>query len=697
VRANDLEKHGLGPDSGSAISDHKRPGLRARTVQQLARDLMLARDMAPPAIGARPYPDIGEVQGRRGRAIFLIGAGCSVSAGIPLAADVAKRCACILARRYAPPKREAPSVENAEEALKSLTERDIVSARFANSTEEADWGALYKYFFSEHLKSPNQQREIISAVIGDREFDLNWAHACLGALVQRRYVHTVLTTNFDQLALQGIIRTGITPVVADGLESLMRISPSPVRPQVVHLHGSMHTYDLRNSPTALTETGEDRNFQTMMMSLLKQTTAVVVVGYAGGEEGVMSLLQYAAENIPRMVVYWVGYEKSYADFSGRTQLLLETGENKFFIPDQDADRFFQRLMQDLGEGQPDWVADPIKSLVEQGDRLRGGKNREIRDLISDFRNKTAYAMEKRRPEGDAVVGALQARSEGDFLGAIRLLKPIKDGVRRARKLYAQSLQDLFDRNPSDDPSLIDLAIEEYRRLFRFGRGVGRFYDAIALIEALLDKVAERPETSTEDPTEEILRSLLQVIGSARNAMSEPDENVTALLNFYEARAFQELRALGEKNEPDRSVIEAYEKAVLNLSALGEKANEARDGLAQALVTYSDAIADSKTDLAPDVRRQMREDITRAISIHRDLVNFAWYNQPSADFAARLENLASDFEVLAKVKRKGSFQEMPVREAVGAMERAVAAYELANDRERAAAAEARLAELSQRLT
>ncbi|MGJ3628146.1 hypothetical protein AB5I41_16440 [Sphingomonas sp. MMS24-JH45] len=65
-------------------------------------------------------------------------------------------------------------------------------------------------------------------------------------------MHTVLTTNFDQLALQGIIRTGITPA-GSRRSRVTRISPSPVRPQVVHLHGSMHTYDLRNSPTALNE------------------------------------------------------------------------------------------------------------------------------------------------------------------------------------------------------------------------------------------------------------------------------------------------------------------------------------------------------------------------------------------------------------------------------------------------------------
>ena len=54
-----------------------------RTVRDLALDLLLAR----------------EPQGR-GSAIFLIGAGCSVSAGVKLASGVARHCAAKLALKY---------------------------------------------------------------------------------------------------------------------------------------------------------------------------------------------------------------------------------------------------------------------------------------------------------------------------------------------------------------------------------------------------------------------------------------------------------------------------------------------------------------------------------------------------------------------------------------------------------------------
>jgi hypothetical protein len=362
-----------------APMDEKRSGLRARTVQHIARDLLLAREPTPSVAPSPTRPDIGEMHGRRGRAVFLIGAGCSASAGIPLAAQVSQDCVNILARRYSPPRSPTKEYASSEAALSDLIEKGKIPSRYDAPPRGPDWASLYTYLFQDHLKSPNHQREVIASIIGERQFSLNWAHACLGHLVQQRYVHTVLTTNFDQLVLQGIIRTGILPVVADGLESLTRISPSPANPQVVHLHGSMHTYDLRNSPAALSETGDDRKFQTMMMSLLQHATVLVVVGYAGAEEGIMKLLQYAAENLPRMVIYWVAYEQSYLKLSPATTTLLETGENKFFVLGQDADQFFQRLMGELGEGQPDWVIDPINVLVQQGKELKFGNDREIGD------------------------------------------------------------------------------------------------------------------------------------------------------------------------------------------------------------------------------------------------------------------------------------------------------------------------------
>jgi len=635
------------------VNDENRPGLKARTVKQLARDLRLARDGAPPkaANSKKPLLDVGEISGRRGRAIFLLGAGCSASAKIPLAARVAERCICVLARRYLADHSVIGDFDDPVKALKLLITRGIIPARFQLASGSGDWGALYTYLFADHLKSPNQQREIISRIIEERENGMNWAHACLGALVQQRYVHTVLTTNFDQLALEGIVRTGITPVVADGLESLTRISPTPAWPQVVHLHGSMHTYDLRNSPTALTETGDNRNLQTVMMSLLKHATVLVVVGYAGGEEGVMSLLQYAARTIPRMVIYWVAYEKSYRELSPRARDLLETGENKFFVPDQDADRFFQGLMRELGEGQPRWVADPISALVEQRDKLPEQGDDEIDELIRDYRARIDHAESNRYQKGHAIAEALQARSEGRFSAAFAALAPTKDNDSRSRFLYAQSLQDAYDENPEGQIALIDEAISEFQHLHRHGPTEHRIRYAVALIEALFDRL-DTIEHSSND-AEKSLKEIIEIAKKDQQRSPTTNRSGKALLQFYEARATQELQARDATTSSDQDVIAAYRAALKDPYALGEKFIEARDGLAQALAIHAEQLAIEReqrqaagSDLPQSVRRRMRAEISEAIEVHTGLVEHAWYNQPNADFAGVLKNLASDYEILA---------------------------------------------------
>ena len=669
----------------------ERPGLRAKDVKGLARDLMLAREFEPDESKGDLPLDISETSGRRGRAIALLGAGCSFSAGIPLATDVAKRCACLLQQRYRLdiPKTDHPM--SADVALATLIAQGVVPPRFRSDDGEAAWSELYKYFFAEHLKSPNQQREIIARIIGERQYALNWSHACLGALVQHRFIHTILTTNFDQLALQGITRAGITPVVADGLESLIRISPSPAWPQIVHLHGSMHTYDLRNSSAAITETESDRNLQTTMMSLLKQSTILMVVGYAGGEEGVMSLLQYAAKNIPRLVVYWVAHERSYLDLSLRARTLLETGDNKFFILDQDADLFFQNLMKELGLGQPEWVANPIDALVAQGEEIKGSPDDEISDLIDGYKKRVMYAHKHRLSGDQQLVDALRARSAGQFDEAIRHLQLVPRKSRSHRRLYALSLQDAFEFDHDSNAHRLDEAIKEFDHLCSKG-SVFSFADAEALIKALFDRLERLSDVAPPTERDEYLGRISRVINKARRRIKSRDRQKKAKLDFYSARVKQEL--VDKKAESDRSVIRAYRTAVNAHEALGDKLDEAREGLAQALVTYTEA----RTRTAGARERPMQKDISEAIEIQTELVKLAWLNRSNATFAAALDNLASTFEVLEIVKRQSEEKREVLREAIATLKCAIEAYRMDGESvELAVSAEARLDELRTKLS
>lgn len=451
--------------------------LRWREVDDLARDLMLAQE-----------PDTG-----RGRAVFLVGAGCSASANIPVASGVAKRCAIRLANVYS--RGALAGIDPEEHALDALTwlsNQGHVPADLAFSHPGGDprWGTLYTHFFGEHLKAPNQQRSVISDIVAESGGRLNWAHACLGELVRQRYAHSVLTTNFDQLVLTALFRAGIIPVVADGMFALNRIVGRPLVPQVVHLHGSMHTYNLRNSYRSMQETKDDSRAVTMMNAVLQQCDVLVVVGYAGGEEGVMDLLLQAARHHEQLVVYWVAFERDPGKLSSKCRELL-AGENKFAIDGGEADAFFGELMARLEIGQPNWVGDPLGELARQADLLVTPKgNSEVAILIDAFRGRVRAAASLPAPRVGAQhrLEAARLRAEGDFAKARAALEELDlhDDPEAAR-LHALNALSLFEAEPGPERRrYLDAAVSEFRGLADTTGGEARLENVISLIDAHLD-------------------------------------------------------------------------------------------------------------------------------------------------------------------------------------------------------------------
>jgi hypothetical protein len=592
-----------------------------RTVRDLALDLLLARE--PQA---------------RGNAIFLIGAGCSVSAGVKLASGVARHCAAKLALKYS----DDSFAGDADQALEWLIANE--SVRLSNDQTPKDdgshWPYLYQYFFEEHLKSPNQQRDVINDIIDEADDRLNWAHACLGELVNQRYVHTVLTTNFDQLVLQGIIRTGLLPVVADGLEVLNRITAKPRRPQVVHLHGSMHTYNLRNSREAVVETAADLTAQSMMFSLLQGSSMLVVVGYAGAEDGVMRLLRDASKTMPQSVIYWVTYEGGADKLSEPCTELL-SGENKFIVQGGEADDFFSEVMRELKIGQPAWVRDPIAVLSKQSLKLQAPSNiADVGFLVAAFRERVKHAdlPENRWPERDAKTLAAEKSAQGDFEGARALLEPMDRNMDdEAAALHAHCCIKIFEADPTSHRHELDSAIDELGKLVERTKDEGRLEHIEELTEAYLD-LHDFPRDENEASTS--IQNLLAMIGAHQNEFSR-DANAAgfARLKFVRARALQIVSEQNSENTAQLDeCISDYREVIGVLAAIGDPRNilvEAKSGLAAALQVSGERSKDQP---------KLRE----AVVLQREVVEMSRSNSKTKEDAGQLANLAEALQALAVV-------------------------------------------------
>lgn len=630
--------------------------------------------------------------------MFLIGAGCSKSAGILLASEVAMRATVRLANDYRMP--DASPGMSETEALEALVDAEHFPERFHPRSGKPRWGELYSYIFSDHIKHPNEQRDFIGDLVNTEGLTLNWSHACLGELVKRRFVHTVLTTNFDQLVLKGIIRTGIVPVVADGLESLSRISATPRWPQVVHVHGSMHTYELRNSYEALRETREDRGLQSLMLTILKETTVLVVVGYFGGEEGIMRLLQDAARALPRMVVYWIAYEKDYALLSSGAKELLELGEHKYFILNQESDTFFNQLLGELGVGSPGWINDPLGVLQEQGGiKSSDTTSGDVSRLIQAYEERVDHASTYGRKPEKIQVRAIMLRSENRFKEAADAIEaaPEYPGRDDLVRLHAVSLLDHYNRMREQDDTILRAAIEELTELVArssrklsagadpladhgqaasgpdtetdtIGRlgdsletagGRGRIASDLVLdTEALIEARRDLYEVLAEDKDDERRKLAAAISEKAEAAQlhTQATSREWAVMEFYKAESSQlraeHLKSLPRDGGPQdtqprkdalREARLSFEAALPILSSTDmERARECKEGLAGALSNLAELLLEDDSASA-DARSYLRQ----SKALFQEVIDFSRRNTPGRELAGAYENLAALVETTAK--------------------------------------------------
>lgn len=360
------------PTQANLVGQPTARPIQHGSISSLADTLLLAR--ADPGDQVDPY----------GRAVFWIGAGASITAGIPsgraLAGRLAQRIAAKLGYVTTPP--DCEDVGAHEAAFAELQRAGKVGPHLALGTA---YGELFAKL------SANEQRDFIRRVIvRTNRRQINWAHMAIGELVRQRVVHTLLTTNFDDLLLDGMMRCDQLPAIIDGVDSLNRMDPQPPVPQLVYLHGSQHTYSPRNSSDAVLSTRNLPQAQGGLYGLLQHCSVLVVVGYAGNAgEGVMELMQQCCRALPELPIYWISHGQQDG-LSPAAAELLSSAKNGHLIPGQDADLFFRGLLREMRIGVPAWFRGPVGHLLHLADRISvepTPQNAELLDEVEDFRQR----------------------------------------------------------------------------------------------------------------------------------------------------------------------------------------------------------------------------------------------------------------------------------------------------------------------
>jgi NAD-dependent SIR2 family protein deacetylase len=234
---------------------------------------------------------------------WLVGAGVSLSAGVPTATDMLygfKRTLYAQAARI--------DVDDLDPTDPDVRLRfDAYFATIGHRLPEPSSPQEYAVFFEQLHPTPADRQRAIARILEDSAPAPNLGHVVLALLWRLRLAQVVWTTNFDDVLEQSATLVSGAP---RWLRRVDRTEPStvravfddPTKPVLVKLHGDYQSTRLDNT---LGELGADSELRGGLAEAMR-TKGLVVVGYSGRDTSILDALTTAldAEHPFPHGLYW---------------------------------------------------------------------------------------------------------------------------------------------------------------------------------------------------------------------------------------------------------------------------------------------------------------------------------------------------------------------------------------------------------
>lgn len=251
--------------------------------------------------------------------IIFTGAGCSKSAGMPLA----------------------------NELVAEINKKFKGNLRTLTDLQKKDYGSCMGKL------TPHEQKTLIEKHISKAK--INWAHIALASLLKEGYIGKVLTFNFDNILNRACSLDNFFPPTYD-LKVLSEEYFSAIPNQsIVHLHGQWSGFQLANSDID-TEIQANR-----LKNFIKNTinnSPTLFIGYSGNADAFFKNVENSFIGQHRL--FWIDYAK---EPNNNVKKFIDVNSNhRNFIGEQDADRFFLELAIELKCFPTELFKDPIKHL-----------------------------------------------------------------------------------------------------------------------------------------------------------------------------------------------------------------------------------------------------------------------------------------------------------------------------------------------
>jgi len=211
----------------------------------------------------------GHIRAASGKVSFILGAGASKTADIPLAIDLIQ---CV--------------EEKYPHCLNALSDKD-----------RQNYGKVMG------VLSPGERENLIVPILQNAK--INWGHIALASLMRQQYVERVLTFNFDLILERAASILGVhLPVYDFGVSPTKDINRL-VKSSIIHLHGQSHGMVLLNSEEEIKKNIE--NIRPIISETIR-SSVTIVIGYSGSADGIFPIISDEYNSFHRL--FWLGYEKT---------------------------------------------------------------------------------------------------------------------------------------------------------------------------------------------------------------------------------------------------------------------------------------------------------------------------------------------------------------------------------------------------
>jgi hypothetical protein len=272
----------------------------------------------------------------QGGAILLVGAGISVSAGIPPAQQLMK-----IAVDNFPNYFTGEEQYLAQEDINQLQYNDIMT-KLSNVKRKE----LFKWFIE-----GNKEK-------GIKKAKLNFAHIAIAELLKQGYFSRILTVNFDPLLIHACYMVGMYPFPAIyDLGAMGKVNAELLHdPSIVYLNGQHVGFVQRNTTDQL-EAHKETLTQIVRSTGCSKTW--VVAGYSGENDPLMDALNELRPY--NNWLYWLEYNEEV--IQKESHHFLENDEECKVIYECDADETFMDIAEHL-KCSLDFIERPEKELEQ---------------------------------------------------------------------------------------------------------------------------------------------------------------------------------------------------------------------------------------------------------------------------------------------------------------------------------------------